>query len=214
MGADARWSAHTGVNLVPRALYRSEGGPSAPNPHRGPAFCLLSIIIDMASSLSAICRLLCTQLPALFQEGLIYKGSVAPSALRGAVLDPQPQPPHPTHPSTILKLSALGHHSPTAATLQKPGLRRGAVIGAPVPPLSHSWACQTGHGDLQLNASMVHNLCIYPHNMILMLRQRWERKQQRLLLRTDRPNFTTPSLYPQGAQKQFNITNTTRIINT
>lgn len=94
MGADAQWSMHTGVNPVPHALYRSGGGPSAPNPHQGPAFCLLSIIIDMASSLSAICRLLCTQLPALFQEGLAYKGSVAPSALRGAVLDPQP----PTHP--------------------------------------------------------------------------------------------------------------------
>ncbi|GAA6110507.1 uncharacterized [Tachysurus ichikawai] len=126
MGADAQWSAHTGVNPVPQALYRSGGGPSVPNPHRGPAFCLLSIIIDMASSLSAICRLLCTQLPALFQEGLMYKGSVAPSALRGAVLDPPPLQKknhlHPT-PPTILKLSALGHNSPTAATLQKPGLR-------------------------------------------------------------------------------------------
>lgn len=205
MGADAQWSMHTGVNPVPHALYRSGGGPIAPNPHRGPAFCLLSIIIDMASSLSAICRLLCTQLPALFQEGLIYKGSVAPSALRGAVLDPHPhQPPPP-----ILKLSALGHHSPTAATLQKPGQRRGAVIWG---PLSHSWACHRGHGDLQFNASMVRNLCVYPCNMIFRLKQWCERissindsscnaNQTGLIL-------TTPSLHPQGAQNQFNITNT------
>lgn len=116
MGADAQWSTHTGVNLVPHALYRSGGGPSAPNPHRGPAFCLLSIIIDMASSLSAICRLLCTQLPALFQEGFTYKGSMAPSALRGAVLDPSRKKKKIT-PPFIFKLSALGHHSPTAATL-------------------------------------------------------------------------------------------------
>lgn len=102
MGADAQWSMHTGVNPVPHALYRSGGGPIAPNPHRGPAFCLLSIIIDMASSLSAICRLLCTQLPALFQEGLIYKGSVAPSALRGAVLDPHPHQPPPQFSSSQL----------------------------------------------------------------------------------------------------------------
>lgn len=39
----------------------------------------------------------------------------------------------PPNPPTILKLSALGHHSPTAATLQKPGVRQGTDLGAPVP---------------------------------------------------------------------------------
>lgn len=136
-GADAQWSAHTGVIPVPHALYRSRGGPSAPNLYRGPAFCLLSIIIDMASSLSAICRLLCTQLPALFQEGRTYKDSVAPSALREAVLDPHPPAPPAKSTHYSQALSALGHHSPTAATLQKPDLRRGAVMGAP-EPLCHT----------------------------------------------------------------------------
>lgn len=201
MGADAQWSMRTGVNPIPRALYRSGGGPSAPNPHRGPAFCLLSIIIDMASSLSAICRLLCTQLPALFQEGLAYKGSVAPSALRGAVLDPHP-PPHAHYSQALSSGTPQSNscHTPKASPET-----RGCYWG-PSAPLSHSWACHRHrrHENLQLNASMVRNPCVYPCNMILRLKQWRERIGSVYDLccnanQTDRPTFTTPPLCPQGA---------------
>lgn len=135
MGADAQWRTHTGVNPVPHTLYRSGGGPSAPNPHRGPAFCLLSIITDMASSLSAICRLLCTQLPALFQEGLAYKDSVAPSALRGAVLDPQP--PYADPPSYYSQ--ALSSGTPQSNSCHTPKARlemRGCYWGPKCPSVT------------------------------------------------------------------------------
>lgn len=119
-----------GVNAIPDTLYRSEGGPSGLNPCSSPAFCLLSIIIDMAPSLSAICGLftsgcpLCSWRSFLYKEGLRARGRLAPLALRGAVPFRLRGPTHP------LQTSSQGHNSPAAAALQQPGPGQGDVTGA------------------------------------------------------------------------------------
>lgn len=197
MGADAQWSTHTGVNPVPHALYRSGGGPSAPNPHPGPAFCLLSIIIDMASSLSAICRLLCTQLPALFQEGLSYKGGVAPSALRGAVLDPQPPPTHPLFSGSQLWDTTVQQLPHSKSQARDEGLLLGprcpsvTQLGPPQRTRGPAARCLNGARSPGLSAG-----CIFDATC--------DAESQTGLI------WTRLLFYPQGARKQFSITHTTR----
>lgn len=73
-----------GVNHVPDKLYRSEGGPSGLNPCSSPAFCLLSIIIDMAPSLSAICGLFTSGCPLCSWRSFHTKRQVGPFGAKGS----------------------------------------------------------------------------------------------------------------------------------